>query len=232
MRRYAIFLIAIPAALVCIRLGLWQLSRLHERRAKNQSLRAAMQLPPVDAREAPDRAPPFRRLKAQGRFDYARQILVEVAMEGVPALIIVTPLRMSDGSAVLVERGWSSSLDTSTVWLRQLNEGDSASATGVVVDAGPDLPVRPDTAWPRPRFVQRPTPRTLAAVYPYRLRPFLLRRTDQLPAGSRLRPVPVPELTEGPHLSYVVQWWSFAVIILVGSVFLYRREEGRGKRED
>jgi cytochrome oxidase assembly protein ShyY1 len=35
---------------------------------------------------------------------------------------------------------------------------------------------------------------------------------------------PVPELDEGPHLSYTVQWFSFALIILVGTFILLRKQ--------
>src|SRR6266511_5850144 len=36
----------------------------------------------------------------------------------------------------------------------------------------------------------------------------------------RLLRWPSPELSDGPHLSYAIQWFSFAVIIVVGSVAL------------
>jgi cytochrome oxidase assembly protein ShyY1 len=41
--------------------------------------------------------------------------------------------------------------------------------------------------------------------------------------------VPLPELSEGPHLSYAIQWFSFAVVALVGSAILVRRDR-RAKR--
>ena len=47
MRRYSVFFIAIPAAAICVRLGLWQVSRLSERRALNAELRANQALQPV-----------------------------------------------------------------------------------------------------------------------------------------------------------------------------------------
>jgi cytochrome oxidase assembly protein ShyY1 len=52
----------------------------------------------------------------------------------------------------------------------------------------------------------------------------------QSPAQPQDLPVPaaVPEPTEGPHLSYAIQWFSFATIALVGYVVLARRD----RRED
>jgi cytochrome oxidase assembly protein ShyY1 len=54
------------------------------------------------------------------------------------------------------------------------------------------------------------------------LLPVVLRRTDS-PIPS-LRPVPLPEVTDGPHLSYAIQWFAFGVIALVGSVVLARKD--------
>ena len=36
-------------------------------------------------------------------------------------------------------------------------------------------------------------------------------------------PVPAPELSEGPHLSYAGQWLIFAIAVAVGWVFAVRR---------
>ena len=45
------------------------------------------------------------------------------------------------------------------------------------------------------------------------------------PAESAdLRPIPLPDLSDGPHLSYAVQWVIFAGVAVVGFVFLIRRE--------
>ena len=37
-------------------------------------------------------------------------------------------------------------------------------------------------------------------------------------------PAPIPELDDGPHLSYAFQWFAFATIATVGYVILVRRE--------
>jgi surfeit locus 1 family protein len=50
--------------------------------------------------------------------------------------------------------------------------------------------------------------------------------TGRLPPG--LIRWPAPELDEGPHLSYTVQWFSFAVIILGGTLLLLRKQAREG----
>jgi cytochrome oxidase assembly protein ShyY1 len=49
---------------------------------------------------------------------------------------------------------------------------------------------------------------------------------SQRPAVDEPVPAPLPELTEGPHRSYAIQWFLFAAIALVGSVLLARRDAG------
>ena len=225
MRRYAIFFISVPVALVCFRLGFWQLSRLHERRAHNAEQRAALAFPPIDLSNAPASLGAFRAVRGAGRFDYQRQVIVDGAeVRGVPATIVVTPLQLGDGSAVLVDRGWVPSSNPGAFALEALKEGDSVIVNGAVMAPGPEpgFAVSADSVWPK--HLQRPTPGSLGALYPYRLRPYIVRRTDAPAAGQRLRLLPLPALTDGPHLGYVVQWWSFALIALVGSVFLYRKD--------
>lgn len=43
-------------------------------------------------------------------------------------------------------------------------------------------------------------------------------------------PVPLPVPSNGPHLVYMIQWFSFALITIVGSVVFIRRESWRRER--
>ena len=55
--------------------------------------------------------------------------------------------------------------------------------------------------------------------------PWYLRLDRQVPTGGELPlPAPLPEPTDGPHLSYAIQWFAFATIAAIGYVVLLRRE--------
>ena len=58
---------------------------------------------------------------------------------------------------------------------------------------------------------------------------YLVSSDPEVAAGDPV-PVPAPELGEGPHLSYAVQWFIFAVCVAVGWVFAVRRSIGAGTR--
>lgn len=229
MRRVAIAVVAGVVALVCARLGVWQLDRLDQRRQRNAEIETRLAAPavevPVAAADADSLA--WRRAEADGTFDFDRQI-VEMAhsYRGAPAVHVMTPLLLADSAAVLVERGWVPSPDGRTVDLARLAERDRSVVTGVLLARDTrDAPSGDD--WPR--YVRRADPATLDSLYPYRLAPVLLRRTDP-PAGAPdlLNVVPPPELDDGPHLSYAIQWFAFATIAVVGGAVLLVRQ---GRRE-
>jgi cytochrome oxidase assembly protein ShyY1 len=67
-------------------------------------------------------------------------------------------------------------------------------------------------------------PDTLPAVV-------LADRSDPAERGEQLQPVPLPDLGEGPHLSYAVQWFIFSVIAVVGYPLVLRRVVQRRGRE-
>jgi len=203
---------ALAAAVVCLRLGFWQLDRLRERRGRNAAIRAARERPPL-AVTGPLTADSVRsrRLRARGVYDYAQQRLWRArTYEGVPGVGLITPLRLADGSAVFVDRGWAPSPDASHVEEGAYREPDTAEVLGLGMLA--------------PRARGDVDPARLRDSLPYPLLPFVI---QELPSDRpatrppvRLLRWPSPELSDGPHLSYAIQWFSFAVIIVVGSVAL------------
>lgn len=207
----AVFALAVAALFV--RLGFWQLARLHERKAQNAIIAGRRALPPVELpmhRLAPD-ALRDRRALARGVYDYAHErVWTGRTFEGAPGVALLTPLRLSDGSAVFVDRGWVSSPDASHVDQARYREGDSVEVQGLV------LPV--------PRDRGDVDPARLRDSLPYPLLPVVVQLSDTAaphPAGlRRWRP---PALDDGPHMSYAIQWFSFALIVVIGTVVLLWR---------
>ncbi|HEU5260936.1 MAG TPA: SURF1 family protein [Gemmatimonadales bacterium] len=217
---------ALAAASLCARLGVWQIRRLGERRAQNAATQAARERPPLDltATLTPDVAW-GRRLRARGVYDYAHeQVWPGRTFQGVPGVALITPLRLEDGAAVLVDRGWAPSADAYHLDERLYREPDTADVLGIGMRAPrargdvdpaklgdsltyPLLPVVVQLL-PPPTAAYRPLPPATAPDRP--LPPGLLRW-------------PLPALTDGPHLAYAIQWFSFAVIIVVGSAALFRK---------
>ena len=232
MSRYLVLVVGILTAAVCVRLGIWQLDRLEQRKTRNAAIEAALAGPSTDL-SAPSGVGfstvdadslQYRRATVRGTFDFEREIIVMArSHDGVPAVHVVTPLVLSNGIAVLVERGWARSPDGRTVDLGPLREPETREVEGVVIpSSGSRTSEAPSPNWPC--YVRSADPRQLASAYPYALLPVVIRRTQMPPEPlSALRPVPLTELTNGPHLSYAVQWFSFATIALVGCGVLFGR---------
>jgi len=74
--------------------------------------------------------------------------------------------------------------------------------------------------------VTEPDAATIAPELPAPVLPLVaqLQTQDPSQAGDLPRVVPPPELSEGPHFSYAIQWFTFATIALVGYGLLVRRE--------
>jgi len=185
-------------AIACVRLGIWQISRLHERRALNAAIEARGRLPvltgtgmePLDSVE-------WRRVRAVGAYDFTRErVWTGRTFEGVPGVALLTPLRLANGGVVWVNRGWVPSPDATQVDTSRWREPDSAEVVGVAVGH---------------------------AGVPFLVEDSLPPRATGESGGPMIRRWPPPSLSEGPHLSYVIQWFSFAAIILGGSLILFTK---------
>jgi len=226
----------IVVAATCIRLGFWQLSRLHGRKQANRGIAAAETLPPAPlsallAQAHDPVALRFRRVEVTGTYDASREVLLygRDATTGEAGNHVLTPLVLPDGSAVVIDRGWVPLDATVPV------TGDGAAPAGRVTVSGVVFP--PD-ALSTPTQGASPVVRmikvdlgVLGGQLPYRILPiYLLLQTQTPPQPGRLpEPPPLPELTNGPHFSYAVQWFSFAAIAVLGyGVVLHReRREAR-----
>lgn len=229
-----VFVVLVAA--VFVRLGLWQLERLQERRTNNEigQMRLSADPEPLDslltvAGDDLDRLE-YRAATASGVWDVEEEALIRSQVElGNAGFHVITPLLAEDGSAVLVNRGWVPlTMDTTPV------AGASPPSREDSVEGWVHLTqLRPPLGAEEPGgdidVFNRVDIARIASQMPYPLAPVYLvamgERGDQLPI-----PVDPPDFSdEGPHLSYAIQWFSFAVIALVGFSFLARRRASQGK---
>jgi surfeit locus 1 family protein len=242
---------AVLVSAVCVRLGIWQLSRLHEKEALNLQLRAALVSAPIELGAADAKAPNALRLvrvTARGRFDETRQfLLMGRAHDGDPGVAVVTPLRPDDGGpAVLVDRGWIPSIDGANAQPERFPAPGERTIVGLAeplargvarTRPAPYFRVEIDSleVWSTPRLDAD----SIETRLPYPVRAYVLRalpdRADSIEVAAEAKtsvfagPLrwPVRPYDESVHRSYAGQWFSFALISLVGSIVLVVR--GRRK---
>jgi surfeit locus 1 family protein len=102
-------LLTVLMVAVLLGLGVWQLQRLEWKTdliAELEQRTAAAPISLTEALETPD-AVEYRPVRVTGRWLHDRTLhLVARTYRGAPGLHLVTPLRLSDGRSLLVDRGW------------------------------------------------------------------------------------------------------------------------------
>lgn len=234
MRRFALFGLALPVAVACIALGIWQLRRLASRRAANEQALTIRGLPVLlMANGTGTGLVANRRARLNGNYDENREFLLRGrVIQGVPAVQVVTPLRMpGSDTAVLVNRGYvpaPDAMDPGTAIWAEPGPQDLQGVLLAVPDRGDGNPMRRAgrETW------QRLDLQAMRARLPYPIAALYLIAEADPAAGDahtlRGRVYPFrdepPRLGEGPHLMYALQWFGIAAAVLAFAViFVLRR---------
>lgn len=226
-------LFVLVIVVVMVNLGMWQLRRLDEKKAHNAIVTAAMvEEPQPIAQVLPDGqestaeqidAAVYRPVVVSGRYLPEQQVLVNNrTYNAQPGFWVVTPLVLSDGTAIAINRGWipfsytpDGSWDdfappSGTVTVRGLVRASQVRSTDTLVSSPKDAETGVLKALAR-LDVGR-----LAQQVDERLWPMYLELDAQdPPVGELPVPVPLPELSEGPHLGYAIQWFAFSLLTLI-----------------
>lgn len=229
--------------------GFWQLRRLDQRRAYNREVAANIAAPvepvakvlPAESTFADVPRRLDRRVSATGHYlvDQEMVIIGQASAAGVPGVWIVSPLRLDDGRVLLVNRGWLPSTGQITS-----PPADARPPTGRVTVRGLISETQVQAAGESPErdgahqesFLRIDVAR-IQHQFDARLVPAFLQRTSQTPSDrGALVPqaLPQPVLTDGPHLSYAFQWFSFTGVALVGYpllLWMMGRDRGRNGPE-
>jgi len=222
-RRLILFLLlAVVAAVGCIRLGFWQLSRLAQRRARNAVVAARLSQPLVPLTSLrSDSASMLRQALVTGTPDFDHEVLLAArTYQGSPGVYLLTPVHVAGrDSAIVVNRGWIYAPDGVSVDVGRWREA-TTTFTGYAELMPPGVASKPEGVLRRDARVARQLDlATVQSLVPYPVSPLYLVATTPdttRPQGERVARLPPPALDEGPHLSYAIQWFSFAAIALIG----------------
>ncbi|KAA1416008.1 SURF1 family protein [Nocardioides humilatus] len=235
-RRWILFFLAvIVLAYGTWWLGEWQFGRLDDRRDNNAIIEANESDDPVPvgdvlaAGRSVSKGDEYTVIEATGTYDVDDSLIVRYrTRDGAPGVDVVVPLVTADGTAVVVDRGWIETDDprfdpvadapsppsgevTITGWVRADGEGDST----YVSDGG----MRAISSEAIGEALDR-------EVYGGFVE---LLSEDPAPTDS-LEPAEKPDLGEGPHFFYGLQWWFFGVLAMGGFGYLAYDERKNGPR--
>lgn len=224
-RRWALFLLAVVVlASGAWWLGGWQFDRLKDRQAsnsvveRNESAQAAPVADVLAPGEPVGAEDEWRRITATGSYAVAETVIVRYqTREGASGVDIVVPLATTAGPRLLVNRGWlmtenagSADIDppappegevTVTGWVRADAQGKGTNVS--------DLSTRAISS------------EQIGAAIDREVYPGFVELDQENPAPREpLAKVEVPDLGEGPHFFYGLQWWFFGLLAIVGFGYL------------
>ena len=224
-RRWILFAVTVALlAYAAWLLGEWQFHRLEERKASNAVVarNEAAPVAPVEDVLAPGREvdpeDQWRRVTATGTYAVEDTVIVRYrTRDGASGIDVVVPLETARGPSLLVDRGWTASDNrgtdpedvppppsgtvTVTGWVRVDATGDSTAVT--------DRSTRAIDSEELGAALDR-------EVYGG----FVDLVSEDPPPSTPLEPAELPELDNGPHFFYGLQWWFFGVLAVFGFCYL------------
>ena len=213
-----------------IRLGVWQLNRHEWRRNINAELASQLAQPSFLLNEftAYEQFPEMsdRKVMVRGRFDFDEQVVIRNRNSQIlgPGVHLVAPFVLEGtNQAVMVDRGWLSSAEHSAGAFEQFDV-DSAEINGVIQQSEKAARDAVITDVAQSELFRLHIPQ-LQAQSQYDLLPvYILQTSDGTDIEARpYQAAHQVDLSEGSHMSYVVQWFSFAIIFVVGYIVYIRR---------
>ena len=216
-------LIALLLIAGCLWASQWQYQRGIDRHQRNSAIEAAVLQPIISLDEVAENAVAFewRTIETTGEFDPENQILLKNRyFEGVYGYEVLTRFQLLDGRNIWVDRGW-------------VKAGKDAQTAPVITpipkgEVAIKARLRLDRSLPQGAFFALPATGAgmiskLNAQSGLKSEGFYL---DLIGGADPLLepkvPAQIPELSDGPHLAYALQWIFFAGLIGYGRILIRR----------
>ncbi|MGP9536957.1 SURF1 family cytochrome oxidase biogenesis protein [Brachybacterium sp. AOP43-C2-M15] len=226
--------VVIVLAALCVALGVWQYGRYETRRDEAATVRTNYDAAPVDLDQvlpdidAPlDGADDWTPVSLEGSYCTEVQCLLHVRnrqISGEVGFWQLVPFTTEDGTTLLVVRGWVPSdgeaaapVDPAPVPEGELTLTVRLRPAEPVLDRAPP-PGQTHSVNPGQSagLMELEDPRLVAQAYG--------ELVEEDPAAERPTPLPSPDTSLGPHLSYAFQWWIFALFFPAALIFRLRRQ--------
>ena len=167
----------------------------------------------------------WRVISARGTYDPSQTVVIRYrTRDGAQGVDVVVPLVTADGTALLVDRGWMATENSGTStedvpappagqvdvtgWVRRDATGDSTTVTD--------------------KSTRAISSREISAALGLTTYPGFVDLDTETPAPAQpLEKAELPDLSNGPHFFYGLQWWFFGLLAVGGFLYL-AYDEWRG----
>lgn len=228
-----VLLAALALVALTARLGVWQLDRGEAKRALQARMAQQGALAPLGTADLAGSAEAlsaqaYRRIRLQGTWlPESTRFLDNRQMGGHPGFFVVSALRLPDGSAVLVQRGWVPRDARDRTRLPALPPAQGPAVLDGRVVPWPSALAQLGAESPGP-IRQNVDLAGLTREWGLPLRPLSVQQTGAA-EGPLLRDWPEPALDVRKHDLYAAQWFSFSLLTVGLYVWFQLLRPWRGR---
>ena len=205
-----------------IRLSDWQFDRYNQRIQNNEITTTALISEPINLTDLSQvsELKDWQKVSIKGEFmNSDAKLLRRQYLESSLGFWVITPLKLDNDQVILVNRGWIPIAESSTS-----QQEIPSSPQGDVTIIGyvqtlkdtrrepEDLPLNQINYLNSTNFSSQP----LSTNY--------LQLASMTPIDNQVAIIPLPELSNGPHFSYAIQWILFALMLPIGWYVLLKNE--------
>jgi surfeit locus 1 family protein len=218
--------IALILIALCLWAGQWQYHRGVDRHERNTEIKEQITKQVVSLNAISDLAidpesSQWRLVRAIGEFDESQEILLRNRyFEGKYGFEVLTLFRSISGEKFWVDRGWVQAGATA------LTKPEIVSVPSGNVEI--EGRIRLDSSLPRGAFfaissdgqgiVSKLNAQSQLETEKY----YIDLQRGSVPQLTPIAPAQLPELSDGPHMAYALQWVFFAGLILYGRILIRR----------
>lgn len=205
-----------------IRLSDWQFDRYNQRIKNNEITTTALSSEPINLTDLSQVSglKDWQKISIKGEFiNSDAKLLRRQYLESSLGFWVITPLKLENDQVILVNRGWIPIAESSTSpqEIPSSPQGD-LTIIGYVqtlkdTKSEPeDLPLNQINYLNSTNFTSQP------------LSTNFLQLASMSPMDNQVAIIPLPELSNGPHFSYAIQWILFALMLPIGWYVLLKNE--------
>jgi cytochrome oxidase assembly protein ShyY1 len=205
-----------------IRLSNWQFDRYDQRVLRNESTNVALSLAPkkIDAVSQMSGLKQWEKIELTGNYLSDQSKLVRKQyLENNLGFWVITPFKIQNGENILVNRGWIPIGSSASS-----NQSIPLAPVGTVNLEGYLQPFNDSITQPK----DLPLNQVNTIDYKYFesaiANNFYVQLAKSSPMDNQVAIIPLPELSNGPHFSYAIQWILFALLLPIGWYVLLKNE--------
>jgi surfeit locus 1 family protein len=210
---------AVPALMILLGLGFWQVERLEWKQAIIDERAARLAAPPVAIAAVPETSwqnIEHRRVTVRGRFIHDREILLlNRVRHGQTGFDVITPMILESGDSVLINRGWAPKAWKKGDLARRRPDG-VIERTGVLRAGGKQgNPWIPDNEPGRDQWFYIDTVQMAAKAGVNDARPYVIKLTPSLDLVGYPKGPHASFKIRNKHLEYAITWFGLAATLMI-----------------